>query len=137
MDELRGFASPLSALLGFQMLEWREGLARILCEIRPHHLNRAEIIHGGVLMALLDEAGAAAGVYAPEREKRRHSVTVSLNCQFTGRAQSGRMIATGEVISHGRSLYFSRSEIRGEAGNLLAFGASTHRWRRGDQRAEG
>jgi uncharacterized protein (TIGR00369 family) len=131
MNELRGFASHLGDLLGFTLLEWREGFARVRCAIHAHHLNRADIVHGGVLMSLLDEAGAAAGVYAAERAARRHSVTVSLNCQFTGRAANGVMIATGEVVSAGRNIYFSRSEVRHEeSGELLAFGASTHRWRR-------
>ncbi len=130
MDDLRGFASHLGDLLGFDMLEWREGFARVRCAIHTHHLNRGGIVHGGVLMTLLDEVGAAAGVYAPIREQRRRSVTVSLNCQFTGRAQSGAMIATGIVARAGRNIYFSRSEVCSEAGELLAFGASTHRWNR-------
>ncbi len=133
MDDLRGFASHLSDLLGFTLLEWREGFARVHCAIHAHHLNRGGIVHGGVLMTLLDEAGAAAGVFAAERAQRRHSVTVSLNCQFTGRAETGVMIATGEVVRSGRNLYFSRSEVRSESGELLAFGASTHRWRRSSQ----
>jgi uncharacterized protein (TIGR00369 family) len=130
MDDLRGFASHLSDLLGFTMLEWREGFARVRCAIHAHHLNRGGIVHGGVLMSLLDEAGAAAGVFAAARAERRHSVTVSLNCQFTGRAETGVMIATGEVVRAGRNLYFSRSDVRSETDELLAFGASTHRWRR-------
>jgi len=137
MDGLRGFASTLSDLLGLRMIEWRDGFARIACDLAPHHLNRANIIHGGVLLTLIDEVGAAAGVWCATAGHRRHSVTVNLNGHFTGRVEAGRIIASGTMVSRGRSLYHSRAEVVDEQGHLLAFGSSTHRWRTGDQRLEG
>jgi len=38
---------------------------------------------------------------------------------------------TGKVVGQGRSLYFVQSEVRDAHGALIAFGTSTHRWRRG------
>ncbi len=49
----------------------------------------------------------------------------------------GRVIATGTLVSHGRSLYFARSEVLDEAGRVLAFGTSTHKWRRASENIEG
>lgn len=137
MDELTGFASTLSDLLGLRMIEWRDGLACIACDLRPHHLNRAQIVHGGILLTLIDEVGAAAGVWCATPGHGRHSVTVNLNGHFTGRAGGGRIVASGTMVSHGRSLYHSRTEVVDGQGNLLAFGSSTHRWRTGDNRKEG
>ena len=47
------------------------------------------------------------------------------------------MSATGEVVSQGRSLYFTRTEVTDPAGRVLAYGSSTHKWRRGSESVEG
>ena len=134
MDELPDpdspFASPYRDLLGLRVMEWREGFASLACELRPMHLNRGGIVHGGLLLSLLDEAGGAAGVWCASPGRQRRSVTVDLNCRFVGQARAGRIVATGMLVKAGRTLYFSRSEVRDAAGEMLAFGSSTHRWRR-------
>ncbi|MEJ1978232.1 MAG: PaaI family thioesterase [Acetobacteraceae bacterium] len=62
---------------------------------------------------------------------------MDLSCHFTGASRMGRVIATGTLVSHGRSLYFARSEVLDEAGRVLAFGTSTHKWRRASENIEG
>ncbi len=122
---------------GLTRIEWSEGLARIALDIEPRHLNRNGVLHGGVLMTLLDEAGALSGVWCSVPGNRRSSVTVDLNCHFTAPSRSGRVIATGRLVSHGRSLYFARAEVVDPNGQILAFSASTHKWRRGSEAVEG
>ena len=119
--------SPFHDHLGFQLLEWRENFARMAVDLQPHHLNRHGIPHGGVILALLDETGAAAGNWCETPGQVRRSVTVDLNAHFTGRANGGRVIATARIASQGRSIFFASTEIHDEAGALIAFGSSTHR----------
>ena len=126
--DLRGRSSPFHDLLGFRMTEWRAGHCVIECEIGDRHMNRNNAVHGGVLMALLDEAAAAAGVWSAGNVARR-SVTVDLTTSFVGRAGAGRLTATGTMIGHGRQIFFCRSEVRDAAGALVAAASSTHRWR--------
>ena len=128
-SDLRGRSSPFHDLLGFVMTEWSDGHCVICCDLRPQHMNRNGFVHGGVLMAMLDEAGAAAGVWAGALGHARRSVTIDLNCSFTGRARVGRLAATGTMLSHGRQIFFCRSEVRDQDGTLIAFAQSTHRWR--------
>lgn len=116
--------------LGIQVLEWREGYAKIALDVERKHLNRSDIIHGGVLLTMLDEAGALCGVYSADRALRRSSVTVDLDCRFVGQAGGGRVFGTGELVSHGRSLYFTRTTVVDAEGRVLAYGSSTHKWRR-------
>lgn len=123
--------------LGIEVLEWRNGFARIALEIAPGHLNRSGILHGGVLLTMLDEAGALCGVWCSVRGNHRSSVTVDLDCRFTGQSRSGRVIGTGELVSHGRSLYFTRTQVVAPDGRVLAYGASSHKWRRGSELLEG
>ncbi len=122
---------------GLKHLEWREGYVRIALDLEPRHLNRNGVLHGGVLMTLLDEAGALSGVWCSVPGNRRSSVTVDLACHFTNQSRSGRIIATGTLVSHGRSIYFARAEVLDEAGHVLAYGSSTHKWRRGSEAVEG
>ncbi len=119
------------AQLGTELLEWRDGFARIALDILPKHLNRSDILHGGVLLAMLDEVGALCGLWSGVPGQHRSSVTVDLDCRFVGQSRDGRIFGTGEVVSHGRSLYFTRSQVVDGGGRVLAYGASSHKWRRG------
>ena len=125
------------AQLGIELLEWREGFARVGLDLLPKHLNRSHILHGGVLLTMLDEVGALCGVWCSVTGNRRSSVTVDLDCRFVGQASSGRVFGTGELVSHGKSLYFTRSQVVDANGRVLAYGASSHKWRRGSETLEG
>jgi uncharacterized protein (TIGR00369 family) len=119
------------------VIEWRDGFARVALALQPKHLNRSGILHGGVLLTMLDEVGALAGCWCSVKGNRRSSVTVDLDCRFVGQAKAGQIIGTGEIVSHGRSIYFARSEIVDAEGRVLAYGASTYKWRRGSETVEG
>ena len=123
--------------LGIELLEWRDGFARIALDILPKHLNRSHILHGGVLLTMLDEVGALCGVFCAVKGNHRSSVTVDLDCRFVGQSRSGRVFGTGELVSHGRSLYFTRTQVADAGGKVLAYGASSHKWRRGSETPEG
>ena len=123
--------------LGIEVVEWRDGFARIGVMLAPRHLNRSGIVHGGVLLSMLDEVGALCGVWCSVPGNRRSSVTVDLAGHFTGQSREGHVFGTGEMVSNGRSLYFTRTEITDEAGRVLAYGTSTHKWRRGSEALQG
>ncbi len=125
--------SPMRRLLGIELLELREGFARIRYRPNPQHANYSGILHGGILMTLLDEAAGIAGSWAPDPQPPRKSVTVEMSVHFTDMVfpDTDWIDATGEIVRGGRSLFFVRSEVRDPTGELLAYGASTHRWRSG------
>ena len=123
--------------LGIETLEWRDGFARIALTLTSQHLNRSNILHGGVLLTMMDEVGAMAGVWCSVPGNQRSSVTVDLSAHFTGQSRDGRIFGTGEMVSRGRSIYFTRTEITDAAGKILAYGTSAHKWRRGSETLEG
>ena len=130
-------ASPFTAMLGFELLEWRENLARIALDLRPEHLNRNAIPHGGVILSLIDDTAGAAGNWCSVPGNLRLSVTVDVSVSFVARVAAGRLVATGRVIGQGRAMFFVRTEVHDAAGTLVAFGQSTHRRRRGSETTEG
>ena len=125
--------SPFLNLLGTSVEEWRDGYARISLSIQPEHLNRAGVIHGGVLATLLDHGGGFCGLYCITPGNRRYGMTLSLSCNFVGQSKTGKVFVIGNRTSSGRRIYFSDTEVRTEEGVLLATGSSVHRYRNGSE----
>src|SRR5919202_3642509 len=130
--------APFHDLIGLQLVEWRDGFARLVCETGPQHRNRSGIVHGGVILAMIDQAAAYAGLWCSVPGNVRRAVTLDLDSRFTGQVGAGQQLsAEARIVSRGRNIYFCRTEVFGPDGALVAFGASTHRYRRGSERTEG
>lgn len=129
--------SPFLEMLGTTVEEWRDGYARISLKIEAAHLNRAGVIHGGVLATLLDHGGGFCGLYCTQPGNRRYGMTLSLTCNFLAQAKTGRVYVTGKLTTAGRKIYFADTEVRTEEGVLLATGSSVHRFRSGSEKPEG
>lgn len=124
--------SPYHDLMGIEVVSWEDGLARLHCLLRPQHANRNGIGHGGVMLSLIDQAGAFAGLFCPHPGRKRSAVTLDLDCRFTGQGRIGALlVAEGRVATAGRNVFFAKTEVKDETGALIAFGASTHRYREG------
>jgi uncharacterized protein (TIGR00369 family) len=123
--------TPIRDMLGLRLVEHRVGFVRLAYTQKPDHMNLSGILHGGILATLLDESAGIAGSLSETPGEIRRSITVELSVHFTGQATTPDLEASGEVVRSGRNLYFARSEVRDGSGNLLAFGASTHRYRQG------
>lgn len=66
-------------------------------------------------------------------ETSLHGVTVTMNCEFVGAAQPGRLLtARGEVVRAGGSLVFVRGLIADEDRAVLAFSGTVKRLKRRD-----
>lgn len=127
-----GAHSPFHDLLGIEMAEWREGYARLTCRTGPRHANRGGIAHGGVMLALLDQVNAFAGLFCAVPGHRRSAVTLDLDARFTAPGRIGALlVAEGRLVTAGRAVFFAQGEVRDEDGTLVAFGGSTHRFRPG------
>jgi uncharacterized protein (TIGR00369 family) len=138
MDEARHDSeSPFLEMLGTRVEEWRDGYVRIVLDLKPHHLNRAGVVHGGVLATLLDHAGGFCGLYCTKPGNRRYGMTLSLTTNFIAQSRGGRLTAIGQRTTAGRRIYFTQTEVRDEAGTVLATGTSVHRFRSGSESPEG
>jgi uncharacterized protein (TIGR00369 family) len=129
--------SPFLQMLNAHLEEWRDGYARVSLDIAPEHLNRSGVVQGGVLATLLDHVGGLCGLHCSVPENRRYGVTLSLTCNFTGQAKTGRIEATGTRTTCGRRIFFASTEVRSQSGILLASGSSVHRFRSGSEDPRG
>ncbi len=138
MDEpVHHSESPFLDFLGTRVEDWSDGYARISLDLEPHHLNRAGVIHGGVLATLLDHGAGFCGLYCTVPGNRRYGMTLSLTCNFVAQANTGRVTVVGRRTTAGRKIYFAETEARTEEGVLLATGTSVHRFRSGSESPEG
>jgi uncharacterized protein (TIGR00369 family) len=128
-----------NALVGHRVERWRPGFVEMQLEVRPELCNASGILHGGVLMTLLDSACGAAAWFDESQGKRRYSVTVSFTTQFLQAARLGETLTVlgSKRSGGGRTIFTAESEIRNERGELVASGVGTFRYRSGERRDGG
>lgn len=113
---------PFEDLIGPLYCRLENG--EMICGFRPDakNCNGGGFIHGGALMAFADYAllviagGSAGGL---------HGVTLTMNCEFVGAAEAGRLLtARGEVVREGGSIVFVRGMIDDDGRQVMAWSAT-------------
>jgi uncharacterized protein (TIGR00369 family) len=90
-------------------------------ETSRKHSNMADMLHGGYIMAFVDQALFA--IAAPHLETHR-AVTVTCNTEFMGAGAPGEdVFANGEVTRATGSLLFLRGMVTQAGRNLASFSA--------------
>lgn len=131
LDHASQYESTYLAFLGFRLVTWKEGYAKLEMPVRSEHRNTVGLLHGGVISSLLDIAGAVAGSYGIA--EKYVSITVNLNCNFISPHQARIAIAEGELIRTTRSLFFAQAKLFDPETNRLcatATGTYTQRTRK-------
>jgi len=115
-------------LVGYRIAELADGYAVIELDVDARHLNRSDVVHGGVYTTLIDAAGGYAGSYTGHPNNLGRALTLSVNASFLGSAASGRLRAIARRTGGGRRVFFSSIEVVDESGNLLATGEGVYRY---------
>jgi len=139
-DHLLGGEPPsgFQELLGYRLARWEEGLAEMEMTIDRRHLNRAGVLHGGVLTTLLDTAMGFSATFCPLPGRVRRVVTLSLATSFLGQGRHGTLVATGRLRGGGRKIVSCTGEVRlRETGAVLAAAEGMFKYRTGSEHPEG
>lgn len=112
---------PFYSTLGFELQEIANGTAIFEIEIRKE-LTQNGMIHGGVLASLIDStcACAALSLIFPHG----YITTIDLQIQFLKSVSKGRLKAEAKCLKSGRNIFFCKSKIWNEAGDLICTGSS-------------
>ncbi|MGE0658031.1 MAG: PaaI family thioesterase [Reyranellaceae bacterium] len=113
--------------LGHRLVGWRPGFVELAMEVRPDLMNASGVVHGGVLMTLLDAAGGLAASFQGLDQPRKFCRTLSFTTQFVNPGRAGMLIARGHKRSDGRKTFVCEAEILDEQGDLIAVGTGTYR----------
>lgn len=130
--------SGFQDLLGYALAKWEDGYAEVELAIQPIHLNRAGVIHGGVLTTLLDTAMGFSATHCTVPGRVRRCVTLSLTASFLGQTTQGTLVARAFLRGGGRKIVGCRGEVVSkETGALLATGEGMFKYRTGSEKPEG
>lgn len=110
-------AGAFGRTLDIRTLEAAEGAA-VECVATDAHVNYNGIVHGGLIMTLLDVAMGAAVVATLQAGER--TASVNINTDFLRAAKPGRLVARGRVERRGRSVAFPVGELVDADGQLVA-----------------
>jgi uncharacterized protein (TIGR00369 family) len=113
---------PFASLLGIELVEKAGGRAVLTMEIKPEHMNRFEVAHGGAVMTLLDIAMALA--VSSLDETALGTITVEMKTTFLG-AATGTVTVEGRCLHLGKSVSLCEGKVYGAEGKLLASGSGT------------
>ena len=96
------------------------GESRLVLAIQPHHLNFFGIVHGGVILTLLDQTCGLAQRSASPGGLTQSSVTIDLQTVFVAAAKGDRLIASGTCLRRGRSVAHCTARVEDAEGTLVA-----------------
>lgn len=112
--------SPFSRFIGIEDGVSEGGVGSVSLEIKPHHLQAAGRVHGGLIAVLVDTAffRAVRSRLAPGQR----TTTIELKINFLEPADSGRLTATAAVIGDGDDgrLMVADIQVTSGDGRLIA-----------------
>ncbi|MEO3415755.1 PaaI family thioesterase [Roseovarius sp. CAU 1744] len=95
--------------------------ARCVLSVTDHHLNRHNVLHGGIATTMLDSAMGATASLSVDPSGRAPFLTISLTTQFIAAATGqSKLVATGQIVGGGRALMFVDGELRDGSDRLIA-----------------
>lgn len=119
---------PFVDYLGFELVEFGGGQARIAMELRDELTNAWSVIHGGVTMTLLDVVMAhAARSLDPSGPG---VVTVEMKTTFM-RPGLGRLVGHGKLLHRSTSMAFCEGSLADADGALVAHATGTFKYMKG------
>jgi uncharacterized protein (TIGR00369 family) len=123
---------PFVELLGFELLAFDGGRSEIALEPREELTNSWSVVHGGVLMTLLDVAmaSAARSPNQPGIESSPGVVTIEMKTSFM-RPGLGRLVASGHLLHRTASMAFCEARVADAEGLVVAQATGTFKYLQG------
>ena len=109
---------PLAVTLGFTVARWESEEVQIGVAWRPDLCTAGDLLHGGVIMALADSAGASCAFL--NLPTGAATTTVESKTNFLRAVRHGTAMATARPLHTGRSVIVVETEVRDGDGRLAA-----------------
>lgn len=111
-------------LLGCEVVQADGRKAAICLDVVHAHLNLLGIVHGGVLMSLMDNA---MGLVVMLAESGQKTVTATMNTHFLASAKGGLLLCEAQLLHRTSRTLTLQTEVKDEEGKLLAWGSGSYR----------
>jgi acyl-CoA thioesterase len=112
---------PIASFLDIKLLELSEGYAKVSAKLKPEYLNFNNLVFGGIVMAVADQAFAYGtnSVITP-------NVASQFNIHFVASADvKDELIAECRVVRAGRRVCISEMTVTNQDGKLIAKATGT------------
>jgi 1,4-dihydroxy-2-naphthoyl-CoA hydrolase len=117
-EVIRGLM-PLAETLGMRTGEYTPERVVLSLDWSPALCTAGGVLHGGVIMALADSAGAACAVLnLPDGASG--TATIESKTNFLGAVTQGFVAATSTPLHRGGTTIVVETEVRDDAGRLVA-----------------
>ena len=124
-------AGGFNAQNGIMLTAWDDGFGAVRVDLAAHHVNPMQLVHGGLYSSMLDVALAMTGSYRPAPAPLIPGLTLSLTTKFLAAAtlDDRYLIAEARRTGGGRRIFFAEGQVHDDAGQLVATGTGTFRYR--------
>jgi uncharacterized protein (TIGR00369 family) len=123
MDQKPIEPAPYAIHLGIEIIEKKEGFARLRLPYRKELTNPVGKIHGGVIASVADTAMAVA-VSSVLGGVGRHS-TAKLEIKYKTPVIDGEIIAEGRVTQQKKKLFWGEAVVKNGNGQVVATASGT------------
>ena len=111
-------SGPFARLLGVEVVSQTDEAVELALDAKLDHEREGGILHGGVMMSLLDMA--MAGTVARTLEPGQSTASVSITTDFLRPAGQGRLVARATLTRRGATMAFPVGELFDAHGKLVA-----------------
>ena len=118
-------APPIAVLMQFRAVGVELGKVVFECTPSHAHYNPIGMVHGGLVCTVLDTATGCAAHSTLPAGVGYTSVEIKVNYLRPVLADTGALIATGQVIKGGNRVIFAEGNVTTSAGDLVATASST------------
>lgn len=121
-----GVVVPFVHHLGFTLERFEGGESELHLRPRPEHCNSFGVVHGGVLMTLLDVGMATA---ARSVQNDQGVVTIEMKSSFMRPGSAaGVLVARGRLLHRTRSMAFAEAWVYNPDGQPCAQSTGTFKY---------
>ncbi len=117
--ELMHASMPFAAVLGIETIEFTPQAVRARLAWDESRCTSGGLLHGGVVMALADTCGGACA-FANLPEGATGTATIESKTNFLRGLRDGWLTATSTPLHVGRRTIVVETELRDDAGRLVA-----------------
>jgi uncharacterized protein (TIGR00369 family) len=118
--ELNEPISGFQKHMGYELVEWSNGVAKLMMPLGPHLLNREGIPHGGALATVLDTAMGFAGSYTGDPDNPNIVMTLNLFVNYMAKVSGDCLITTAKVTGGGHKTFFAEASVSDDLGTVAA-----------------
>lgn len=104
--------NPFLNELGFELVRMEDGQSEITVRLQPQHMNSWQVMHGGVIMTLLDASMSRAARSLVEGVTSAATVEMKTSFFQPGGKAGSIMRGTGRLLHQSTTLYYCEGEVR-------------------------